>query len=312
MKRFTVMILLLCMLLTALPAMADNVYYGNMEVINCNEWVSLRETPSTRAKQLVKVPLGAVVTDCQQYGENWIYAVYEDDQGYIQAKYLRQCEGLSVYSAMLISDWTDYYEAMGDLAPAGAIPPNTIVRNCAVHASGRAYVEYYGYGVYVDAGLAVPYNELSHFPQEVSLHYNYHIFDEAYTPPALALDVAYAEDFDLSAYDYTTYDYTEFEPVDEDTPKVHYVLYADSTVRHVHLFSVSIQCVNAETGEETIRATLENIQYEMDPEHPLAVTAVMYGDMPNLAVGYEDQTGAYHFAFVDMSGEDGSLYLNEF
>ena len=36
MKRFTVVILLLCMLLTALPAMADNVYYGNMEVVNCN------------------------------------------------------------------------------------------------------------------------------------------------------------------------------------------------------------------------------------------------------------------------------------
>ena len=105
MKRFTVMILLLCMLLPALPAMADDVYYGNMEVINCNEWVSLRENPSTSAKRLVKVPLGAVVTDCQQYGENWIYAVYEDDQGYIQAKYLRQCEGLSVYSAMLISDF---------------------------------------------------------------------------------------------------------------------------------------------------------------------------------------------------------------
>jgi hypothetical protein len=166
--------------------------------------------------------------------------------------------------------------------------------------------------VYVDAGLAVPYNELSHFPQEVSLHYDYRIFDEAYVPPALALGVAYTEDYDLSAYDYTAYDYTEFEPVDEDTPKLHYVLYADSPVRHIHLFSVSIQCVDAETGQETITATLENIQYEMDPEHPLAVTAVMYGDMPNLAVGYEDQTGAYHFAFVEMSGEDGSLYLREF
>lgn len=311
MKRFAVMILLLSMLLAALPAMADNVYYGNMEVVNCNEWVSLRETPGTRAKQLAKVPLGAAVTDCRQHDENWICAVYEGQEGYIQAKYLQQCEGLSVCSAMLIPDWCDYYEGMGDTVPAGAIPPNTIVRNCAVHASGRAFVEYYGYGVYVDADLAVPYNELSHFPREVTLHYDYRIFDEAYTPPALALGIAYAEDFDLAAFEFTTYDYTEFEPVDEDTPRLRYVLYADTAIRHVHLFSVSIQ-YNEATGEETVKATLENIQYEMAPEHPLAVTAVMYGDMPNLAVGYEDQTGAYHFAFVEMSGEDGSLYLNEF
>ena len=55
-----------------------------------------------------------------------------------------------------------------------------------------------------------------------------------------------------------------------------------------------------------------HIQYQVDPEHPLSVTAVMYGDMPNLAVGYEDWTGAYHFVFVEISGEDGSIYLNEF
>ena len=38
----------------------------------------------------------------------------------------------------------------------------------------------------------------------------------------------------------------------------------------------------------------------------------MYGDMPNLAVGYEDETGAYHFAFIEISGEDGSILLSEF
>lgn len=100
--------------------------------------------------------------------------------------------------------------------------------------------------------------------------------------------------------------------MDEDTPKVHDALYADSTVKHVHLFSVSIQCVNAESGAETVKATLENIQDEMAPEHPLAVTAVMYGDIPRQPVGYEDQTGVYHFAFVEMSGEGGSLCLSEF
>ena len=67
MKRFAVMLLLLCLLLAALPALADNEYYGNMEVVNCNEWVSLRERPSTAAKRLVKVSLGAVVSNCRQF-----------------------------------------------------------------------------------------------------------------------------------------------------------------------------------------------------------------------------------------------------
>lgn len=100
--------------------------------------------------------------------------------------------------------------------------------------------------------------------------------------------------------------------MDEDTPKVHYVLYAEETLKNVHLFSVSIRCIDDETGEEVLDATLEDIQYQLDPEHPLSVIAVMYGDMPNLAVGYEDGTGAYHFVFVEISGEDGSIYLNEF
>ena len=42
------------------------------------------------------------------------------------------------------------------------------------------------------------------------------------------------------------------------------------------------------------------------------MTAVMYGDMPNLAAGYEDGTGANNFAFIEISGEDGSILLNEF
>lgn len=74
------------MILTVMPAVADNGFYGNMEVVNCNEWVSLWETPSTRAMQLVEVPMGADVTDCRQHGVKWIYAVYEDIVGYIQAK----------------------------------------------------------------------------------------------------------------------------------------------------------------------------------------------------------------------------------
>lgn len=311
MKRLIAVLVTIGILFTSLPALGAE-FLGNMEVINCNEWVSLRQEPDTGAARIAKVPLGAIVTNCKTTRtDGWVYAEYEDRSGYILAKYLQQCEGVSIHSAMLVMGWADCYEDLRTLETDGAIMPNTIVRNCVEYASGRTYVEYNGRCCYISSENAAPYTELSHYPLQMTLYYSSEFFDEAYIPPALDIGIAYAEDYDLAAYEYTEYDYTEFAPVDEDTPKVNFVLYADYTLKNVHLFSVYIQ-YDEEKGTEVIEATLENIQYEMDPEHPLAVTAVMYGDMPNLALGYEDDTGVYHFAFVEMSGEDGSLYLNQF
>lgn len=305
---------LVALLLCGCPAAcAEEEGYGcNMVVVNCNDWVSLREMPSTHAEQLVKVPLGAVVTRCVPQGEEWIYAAYNGQQGYILSKYLRQCEDVSLYSAMLVNECTDFSETMDSTEADVCIPEGTIVRNCIVYSGGQASVEYGSRRVYVTAGNLTPYPELSHFPRQMTLHWNNAIFAEDYQAPELDLKIGYTEDFDLTAYRYTEYDYTAASPVDEDIPKVRYVLYTDSLLKHVHLFSVSIRCIDDETGEEVIDTTLEETISQLDPEHPLAVTAVMYGDMPNLAVGYEDLMGAYHFAFVDMSGEDGSLYLSEF
>ena len=286
-----------------------------MEVVNCNEWVSLRETPSTSAKRLVKVSLGAIVRNCMQFNDKWIYAEYDGYSGYILAEYLEPCDGRLTFNAMMITitgEGAPFYPVIDSEEAVAYIPANTIVRNCRIMDNGRICVEWGGRWGFVSLLHAEVYNEMLHFPRQMTLHYSYNTFSEEYEGPALDLKIAYAEDFDLSAYEYTEFDYTESEPVDEDIPKVKFVLYADSPVKQVHLFSVSIQCIDDETGEEVIDAILENIQYEMAPEHPLAVTAVMYGDMPNLAVGYEDETGAYHFAFIEISGEDGSILLSEF
>ena len=37
MKRFVALLLLLCIVFTMMPALADTDYIGNMEVVNCNE-----------------------------------------------------------------------------------------------------------------------------------------------------------------------------------------------------------------------------------------------------------------------------------
>ena len=66
----------------------------NMRVVNCKEFVSLRETRSTSARRLVKVPLGAQVLAFPEYGnENgFIYCVYRGEEGYILAEYLEPIE----------------------------------------------------------------------------------------------------------------------------------------------------------------------------------------------------------------------------
>ncbi len=61
----------------------------NYQVINCNEWVSLREGPGTSYKRLKKVPLGAIVTDFNKVVDGFRYVWFEDMSGYIGEDYLQ-------------------------------------------------------------------------------------------------------------------------------------------------------------------------------------------------------------------------------
>lgn len=69
------------------PAVASR-----MKVVNCSEWVSLRDLPSSNATRLVKVPLGATVDNCRQATEQFIRCTYNGKTGYIMKKYLAEAE----------------------------------------------------------------------------------------------------------------------------------------------------------------------------------------------------------------------------
>ena len=62
----------------------------NMRVVKCKEFVSLRQTRSTKATRLAKVPLGAQVLAFPEAGEEngFISCVYQGEEGYILAEYL--------------------------------------------------------------------------------------------------------------------------------------------------------------------------------------------------------------------------------
>ena len=313
MKRFIAFLLLLCMALTHMPALADSEYIGNMEVVNCYEWVSLRESPSTSAKRLVKVSLGAIVSNCEQLNEEWIYAEYDGYSGYILAMYLEPSDNRLTFSTMMVTilDGAPFYATIDSTDPIGVIPANTIVRNCCIMDNNRIYVEWGSRCGFISLMHAEVYNEMLHFPQQIVLHTN--PFSADYETPLPDLRIASLSDFPIAEYDYNTYEYNDYvEANDPELPKARFVLYSDTTIMHVHLFSVSMIAWDEENGDETYEAVLEDIQYQLDPAHPLCVGAVIWGDMPNLAVGFEDAEGKYHFAFIEISGEDGSLMLREF
>ena len=79
--------LLLALLLLGASALADE-----MMVVNCDEWVSLRETPSTSATRLRKVPLGSIVEDCEWMDNGFVRCTYQGATGYILEKYLEPME----------------------------------------------------------------------------------------------------------------------------------------------------------------------------------------------------------------------------
>ena len=312
MKRLIAALLVCCCLLASV-ALAETEYIGRMEVVNCNEWVSLRAAPRTSAKRLVKVSLGAIVDNCRQIDDEWIYAEYDGYSGYILAKYLEPSEGRLTFSAMMITilDGAPFYATIDSTESIDCIPANTIVRNCHIMDNGRVYVEWGRRCGFIDLLHAEVYSEMLHFPLQITLHTNPGNEDFEVLLPELR--IAYLNDFPIKAYEYKVYEYIDYmEADDPELPKVEFVLYPDTTISHVHLFSVSMTSWDDETGDEVYEAILEDIQYQLDPEHPLSVGAVIWGDMPNLAVGYADANGVYHFAFIEISGEDGSLILREF
>lgn len=67
--------------------MPDAIYYPEMYIVNCNEWVSLREYRDTSSRRLAKVPLGAVVRNCYESGL-FTLCEYRGTYGYILSEYL--------------------------------------------------------------------------------------------------------------------------------------------------------------------------------------------------------------------------------
>lgn len=79
-----VALLLLC---AAPAAFARGSYLGNVEVVNCQSWVTLRAWASTSADTVTRVPRGAYV-EAYHYNSEFAECYYRGMHGYILVAYL--------------------------------------------------------------------------------------------------------------------------------------------------------------------------------------------------------------------------------
>ena len=61
----------------------DEAYLGNMQIVNCKSYASLRSYPDTKAQMVARVPLGSIVTNVFYEDERFSYCLYGDLEGFI-------------------------------------------------------------------------------------------------------------------------------------------------------------------------------------------------------------------------------------
>ena len=58
-------------------------FYEEMQIVGCPGWTPLREMADVNAKELAKIPNGAVVTHCVYYADDFTYVEYNGLEGYV-------------------------------------------------------------------------------------------------------------------------------------------------------------------------------------------------------------------------------------
>ena len=86
MKKFIALLMLVAILMTA-TAFAEGAYLGTKTVVNCKNWVTLREKASTTADAVTRIPWGKNV-DAYAYNSRFAECYYRGLHGYVLLNYL--------------------------------------------------------------------------------------------------------------------------------------------------------------------------------------------------------------------------------
>ena len=101
MKKWIACLLLAVLLCgaTALSEVGDR-----RKVVNCEEYVTLREWPETSANALARIPLGKVVEEVGEVDGGFTLVSWRGQSGYVLSRYLRTVEDWSGSSVRLDDD----------------------------------------------------------------------------------------------------------------------------------------------------------------------------------------------------------------
>lgn len=152
MKRVLCLLCCLAMVLCALPSAARAGGGGVsdvMRVVNCSEWVSLREFPDTKSKRLATVYLGELVNQCSWYNDEFALCDYHGKTGYILLKYL-QITAFSnydeiMYNQMVVNceEWASLRELPDTTSKRLAkVPVGAVVMACVKEGDAFVRCEY--------------------------------------------------------------------------------------------------------------------------------------------------------------------------
>ena len=96
MKKLVCILLIVIMMLGCAAFAKSYGFVGDMKVVNCKEWVSLRAEPSTESERIAKIPLGSIVNTCTTYSNGWVRGTFFGKTGYIAGDYLVPAEAETV------------------------------------------------------------------------------------------------------------------------------------------------------------------------------------------------------------------------
>lgn len=130
---------------------------------------------------------------------------------------------------------------------------------------------------------------------------------EELLPPAKPWDTVTV---DYAQGDYANYTIVEFDVTGEE-PQVRVLFTASAAVTDFKVLSLTCEDID-ENGNISFSVQERYSQPELTPESPLVVGMEFFGSIPNNGISYVDTDGVEKRFAVNMSGEDGSLYLWEF
>lgn len=312
----------LCLLLMAAAACgtaeekeAAEGYIGMMEVINCNEWVSMRERASDSSPRLIQVPLGAVVQDARIHNQKWIHAAYEGFEGYILAEYLTPCkaeaaapeggvQAVGVQAAAIQptaapirpgavavavvtaeEGATLYSDTTGGTRTGEKLPYGVVCRNCLMQDNGVMYLEYNGRCLYADGSSLTPYPSLSsleNLPSPLLLATNLTPGGSVLSAPPVSVGWADGK-LEISTVGEAT-QFRLWELTAADGGSEGYTLYK---------------------AKELI------LLEELSPSETLRVAVELGDTVPAVAIGYLDGMQMARLFLVELSGADGSVQMQE-